>query len=77
MSEYPNSGILFRNQRKEEGSKQPDANGKCAVTCPHCKKEIELQIAGWIREGKSGRFTSLKFEEPRERKQNHNNDTPY
>lgn len=67
-----NSGILFRNHRKVEGTQQPDANGKCSITCVHCKKAMDLEIAGWIREGQKEKFTSLKFQEPRKKEE-----TPY
>ena len=62
MSDYPNSGILSRNKYKKAGSKMPDAKGQCTVTCKHCQKETEFEIAGWIKEGRT-RFTALKFSE--------------
>lgn len=63
MAEYDNSnqGILFRNDKKAEGSKQPDYQGNAEVN----GKKVE--IAGWIRTSKTGKkFLSLKFQEPRQ-----------
>lgn len=61
MSEYPNSGIIRKNDYKKAGSKAPDATGNAKVTCPKCLEETEFVIAAWIREGRKGRFTTLKF----------------
>ena len=51
MAEYDNSnqGILFRNDKKPEGSKQPDYQGNAEVN----GKKVE--IAGWIRTSKTGK----------------------
>ena len=62
MSEYDNSnsGVMFKNDKKPEGSKQPDYQGNAEVN----GKKVE--IAGWIRTSKTGKkFLSLKFQEPR------------
>lgn len=64
MSEYDNnnSGVLFKNE-KEEGSKQPDYKGTAEVNGK------QLEIAAWIRVSKTGKkFMSLKFQEPRQKK---------
>lgn len=57
-----NQGVLFKNDKKPEGSKQPDYNGTAEVN----GKQVE--IAAWLRTGKSGKkFLSLKFQEPRKK----------
>lgn len=58
MSEYPNSGILSRNDKRKEGSNQPEFTGKATIDA------VEYKIAGWVRETKDGsrKFFSLKFE---------------
>ena len=65
MSDYDNnnSGVLFKNDKKEEGSKQPDYNGSAEID------NKQLEIAAWIRTSKTGKkFMSLKFQEPRQKK---------
>ncbi len=54
------TGVLFKNDKKEPGSKQPDYRGKCEIGGK------VLEIAAWIREGEKGKFMSLKFQEPRQ-----------
>ncbi len=56
--EYDNNftGAIFRNTRKKEGSKQPDATGNCTIDGK------EFYVSGWIKTSQSGnRFTSLAF----------------
>lgn len=59
MSNYDNtnSGVLFKNDKKSN-EKAPDYKGKVNV------EGKEKDIAGWIREGKSGKFISIKISEP-------------
>ena len=59
MSDYTNSGVLFRNDRKEKDS-QPDYTGKINVD------GRELRLAAWLKAGKKGKFMSLKVSEDRE-----------
>ena len=61
MAEYSNenTGVLFKNQSENE--KAPAYKGKINVD----GKDYEL--AEWIREGKSGKFMSLKVQEPRQK----------
>lgn len=56
---YPNSGILFPN--RSENPKAPVHKGSGAVQCPHCHEHFEFDIAGWVREGKTGEFLTLKL----------------
>ena len=53
MSDYTNHGILFRNGRKQPGTKQPDWRGKLNVA------GVEYELGGWVREGRNGKFISL------------------
>jgi len=51
-----NSGALFKNDKKGN-EKAPDYAGKINVDGK------EMRLAAWIREGKSGKFMSLKVSE--------------
>ena len=64
MSEYVQTGslVLFKNNRKEEGTKQPDLTGTLTV------EGVEHRISGWNRVGKSGKTfisgtTSIKIDD--------------
>jgi hypothetical protein len=63
MAEYSdeNRGVLFKNDRKEPGSKHPDYRGKGNWNGRDC------EIAAWIKEGRNGKFLSLSFKEPYEK----------
>lgn len=54
-----NFGTLFKNDRKN-GEKHPDYKGQINVNGQL------LDIAAWIKEGKKGKFLSLKVSEPRQ-----------
>ena len=47
------SGALFKNTKKEEGSKQPDYRGDLMVG------GVVYEIAGWIKNTGKGPFLSL------------------
>lgn len=49
-----NSGILFRNDRKKE-EKHPDYQGRATID------QRGWWLAGWIKEGRKGKFLSLAF----------------
>lgn len=51
---YDNSGMLWENTRKSADN-QPDVRGKCTIN------GVEMEIAGWYRDGQKGPFTSLAF----------------
>lgn len=53
-----NSGTLFRNDKKTEGSKQPDYRGEANVN-----GEV-MEVSAWAKEGKKGWFLSLSFKPP-------------
>lgn len=54
------SGVLFKNDRKTAGSKQPDYKGKALI------QGVNFEMAGWIKEGARGPFLSLSFQLPRD-----------
>ena len=49
------SGSLFKNHKKEEGSKQPDYRGDAMVN-----GEV-MEVSAWIKEGNNGKFFSLSI----------------
>lgn len=60
MSKYPNSGALFKNERKSQAN-HPDYQGRCEVDGK------EWRISAWIKEGKRGKFMGLSFQVPQEK----------
>ena len=59
MSNYDNtnSAVLFKNDKKGN-DKAPDYKGKGN------KDGKDFELAGWVREGKNGKFISIKFSDP-------------
>lgn len=58
MSEYPNSGILFPNFRKNS-PKHPDYQGTGTIDGK------PKRISAWKRTGKKGEFLTLAFQDPK------------
>ena len=54
MPEYDNTnrGVLFKNDEKKS-EKHPDYSGTINVD------GVDLKLAGWIKQGKKGKFLSL------------------
>jgi hypothetical protein len=52
---------LFRNNRKQPGSKQPDYEGRGNFD------GRDFEIAAWVKEGRNGKFFSFAFKPPRDR----------
>lgn len=55
------SGILFRNNRKEQ-DKHPDFTGSATI------EGVEYYISAWVKEGPKAKFFSLAFK-PKQEKQ--------
>jgi hypothetical protein len=63
MSDYDNtnSGALFKNNRKEEGSNQPDMTGVLDV------EGTDYRVSAWSNESKAGtKYLSLRVAEKQE-----------
>ena len=59
METKTNEGVIFRNDKKPEGSKQPDYRGN--IDCDGVKKEIAL----WVRKSEKGKsYFSVKLSDP-------------
>jgi uncharacterized protein (DUF736 family) len=59
METKQNEGVIFKNNKKPEGSKQPDYRGE--IDCDGVKKEIAL----WVRKSEKGlNYFSVKLSEP-------------
>ena len=58
--DFPNSGILFRNDRKREGSNDPDYKGTCDIQC-QCGRRFSRKVGGWIKQGRNGKFLTISL----------------
>ena len=58
----PNSGTLFKNDRKEKPT-HPDYTGEADID------GVPMRISAWIKEGKRGKFMSLAFKLKDDRQQ--------
>jgi uncharacterized protein (DUF736 family) len=57
-----NSGVLFKNDKKGN-EKAPDYSGSVNVNGK------DLRLAAWIKEGKAGKFMSLRVSEPMQKQE--------
>lgn len=57
MSDYPDSGTLFKNDYKDN-QRKPDYKGRGEF------RGVPFEMAAWIKEGRNGKFLSVKFSEP-------------
>ena len=55
-----NSGTLFRNDQGDN-PKRPTHTGKARIGGK------DYRVSAWVKEGKSGKFFSLAFDEPRDK----------
>ena len=55
MADYDNTnrGVLFKNDRKEQGDKKPEYTGSLNVD------GVEFFLDAWLKDGKSGKFMSV------------------
>jgi len=55
-SKYPNSGTLGRNEKRREGTQDPEYSGQCEVD------GVAYWVNAWVKTGKEGsKFFSLAF----------------
>ena len=54
------SGTLSRNEKREEGTNQPEYRGKALIN------GIEFRISAWVKEYEGRKFFSLAFSPPKE-----------
>jgi hypothetical protein len=61
--DFPDSGILSKNDRKRAGSNDPDHKGFLDATCEKCGHRMHRDLAAWIRTTRDGsrKFFSLSF----------------
>jgi len=55
VTEYDNSGALFKNDRKEQ-ERHPDMKGNATID------GVPYWISGWTKTGQRGKFLSLSFQ---------------
>jgi uncharacterized protein (DUF736 family) len=61
MARYPNSGALFKNDKKGN-NKSPDYKGQAEIN------GVEMWVSAWIKESRDGdKFLSMAFEEKKAR----------
>jgi hypothetical protein len=64
-------GVLFKNDKKKTAN-QPDYTGSATLTEALLKEyetamtngEVKIDLAAWIKEGRSGKFLSLSVSAP-------------
>lgn len=55
MDKRDNSGVLFRNDRKEKET-HPDYKGQATVD------GVDMWVSAWVKEGAKGKFMSMSFQ---------------
>lgn len=57
----PGDGVLWVNDKKEKDT-HPDRKGDGIIHCPHCSRNFEVWLSGWIKEKKDGeKFLSMSI----------------
>ncbi len=69
MPKYDNSGILFKNDDKEN-ERQPDYKGSITVN------GAEYWLSAWLKDGTKGKFMSLAVT-PKEKKKAEAEEEPF
>lgn len=64
----PGDGTLFTNDKKGDNEKAPDRKGDALIHCPHCNADFEAELAGWLKDGKNGKFLSMSIKAKGDRK---------
>ena len=85
-NQYPNTGALFAAKQPKRHEKAPDYEGEFSLdvsTIKELVKEtdgsfIKFKISGWKRQGKTGTFLSLKYNDykPKENVRQYGQDKP-
>ena len=70
MTQYTNSGILFKNDYKEKDS-HPDYKGSFTDA-----EGNEWDLSAWIKDGRKGKFMTLSASEPYQQSPGDNNQSP-
>jgi hypothetical protein len=62
MADFVDSGVLFRNDRRTEGSREPEYTGTLDAQCEQCGHSMHRALAAWVRTARNGRkFFSPSF----------------
>lgn len=71
MSKYPNSGALYRNEKKRPDHDDPEYTGSAEVD------GVEYWLSAWVKDGQQGKgkFMSISFK-PKENKPKASVETP-
>lgn len=57
----PNSGSLFKNERKTQET-HANAQGTAQIVCPHCSAPTDFYVDAWTKRRENGvPWQSLKF----------------
>lgn len=69
MPKYDNSGILFRNNRRQN-DRQPEFNGSITV------EGTEYWLSAWVKDGDKGKFFSLSVKPKDEQRGEESQESP-
>ena len=58
--DWPNSGIMFRDDRKRN-DRDRDYKGSADIACPDCGSRFQMLLSGRIKNGRLRKFLSLAF----------------
>ncbi len=67
--DYPNSGILFKNDRRRN-DRDPEYAGSGDITCPRCNARFQFWLNAWVKAARTGaKFFSVSFKPKNSRSQ--------